>query len=107
MLFRSVQFVRSALLAATSCLVLQVPARALEEVVVALPLLQTNLTLNLRELSSPEALINGSSDLAELDRASDGALGRKLLTLFNHPLPWSRPSCFCRHWAGLTAGLPI
>ena len=81
------QLWRHGLLAAASCVVLQLPAHALEEVVVELPLLQDSIKLNLSELSSPEALINGNSDLAELDRASDGALGRKLLKLFNHPLP--------------------
>ena len=78
---------RQGLLAAASCLLLQLPARALEEVVVELPLLHESIKINLNELASPEALINGSSDLAELDRASNGALGRKLLALFNHPLP--------------------
>ena len=78
---------RHGLLAAASCLLLPLPARALEEVVVALPLLHESIRLNLSELRSPEALINGNSDLAELDRASKGALGRKLLKLFNHPLP--------------------
>jgi predicted dienelactone hydrolase len=97
-----VQFVRPALLAAASCLVLQAPARALEQVVIDFPVLETTLTLNLSELSSPEALINGSSDLAELDRASDGALGRKLLTLFNHPLPAS-----LRQAADAAVGSPL
>ena len=83
------RFWRASLLALGAACSLQAPAQAIEQVVVELPLLQNTLTLNLRELSTPEALINGNSDLAELDRATDGALGRKLLKLFNHPVPLS------------------
>ena len=64
-------------------------AIAIEEVIVELPLLQNTLKVNLSELSSPEALLRGTSDLAELDRASDGELGRKLLNLLNQPVPVS------------------
>lgn len=85
----SVQICRQALLAAASCLLLQLPARAIDEVVIELPLLESTISLKLSELSSPAALISGNSDLAELDRASDGELGRKLLKLLNHPLPAS------------------
>ena len=65
------------------------PAPAIEEVIVELPLLESTLKVNLNELSSPEALMQGNSDLAELDRASGGELGRKLLQLLNKPLPVS------------------
>ncbi len=65
------------------------PALALDEVVVELPLLENTLQLKLSELKSPEALLQGSSDLAELDRASHGELGRKLLKLLNQPVPVS------------------
>ena len=64
-------------------------ALAIEEVIVELPLLESTLTVNLRELTDPATLKAGDSDLAELDRASDGRLGRSLLRLFNHPLPIS------------------
>jgi len=63
------------------------PARALEEIVVPLPLLQTNLTVKLAELRNPSSLLRGDSDLAQLDQASNGALGRKLVELVNTPLP--------------------
>ena len=53
-----------ALLAAT-------PARALEEVLIEIPLLETPFRVRLDELASPEALRRGSSDLAELDRATE------------------------------------
>ena len=64
-------------------------ALAIEEVIVELPLVQSTLKVNLSELSSPEALLRGTSYLAELDRASDGELGRKLLKLLNQPVPVS------------------
>ena len=75
------------LLAAALPLLPLLPARAIDEVVMELPLLQTSLTVKLSELQDPEALRNGSSELAELDRASDGALARKLLQLFHQPMP--------------------
>jgi predicted dienelactone hydrolase len=65
------------------------PALALDEVVVELPLLENTLKVKLSELKTPEALMQGSSDLAELDRASNGELGRKLLKLLNQPVPVS------------------
>ncbi|MEY3544170.1 MAG: hypothetical protein RLZZ106_80 [Cyanobacteriota bacterium] len=65
------------------------PVRALEEVLVELPLMENTLTVKLSELKNPQALLQGSSDLAELDRASDGELGRKLLKLLNQPVPVS------------------
>jgi len=78
------------------------PALAVDEVVVELPLLGSSLRVNIRELSSAEALLQGNSDLAELDRASDGALGRKLLTLLNQPLPVS-----FRQLAEASVGAPL
>ena len=63
------------------------PAPALETVTLKLPMLQTTFTLRLSELTSPAALMAGRSDLAELDRASNGALGRSLVGLFQQPLP--------------------
>jgi predicted dienelactone hydrolase len=65
------------------------PAPAIDEVIVELPLVESTLKVNLNELSSPEALMQGNSDLAELDRASGGELGRKLLKLLNQPVPVS------------------
>ena len=65
------------------------PALALEEVVIELPLLKTQLTVKLRELKSADALRQGSSDLAELDRASNGAVGRQVIELLRQPVPLS------------------
>ena len=83
MLFRSSLLLAAGLAACTA------PASAIEEVVVELPLLENTLKVNLSELSDPAALMQGNSDLAELDRASNGELGRKLLKLFNQPVPVS------------------
>lgn len=63
------------------------PARALEEVVVKIPMLDTGFTIKVSELRSPEALLNGNSDLAELDRATDGSVGRQLWEVLNQPVP--------------------
>ena len=63
------------------------PARALEEVVVELPLLDSTMTVRLSELRSPEALLEGNTQLAELDRASEGRVGKALVALLNHRLP--------------------
>ena len=63
------------------------PARAIEEVVIQLPLLENTFTLRVSELSSADSLLQGNSDLAELDRASGGSLGRQLRSLLLQPLP--------------------
>ena len=63
------------------------PARAIDQVVLDLPLLEIGFTVSLRELQDPAALWNGQSDLAELNRASDGAVGRRLIEVFDTPLP--------------------
>ena len=65
------------------------PAQALEEIVAYLPLVDTRFTLKVSELKSPEALRNGNSDLAELDRAMRGAVGRELWEVLNQPVPLS------------------
>jgi predicted dienelactone hydrolase len=63
------------------------PAAALERVELHLPLLDLYFDVKVSELGSPAALANGSSDLAEIDRATDGALGRRITELFAAPLP--------------------
>ncbi|MCT0224301.1 alpha/beta fold hydrolase [Synechococcus sp. CS-1328] len=63
------------------------PARALETVLLKLPLVETSFRVKLSELEQPARLLSGSSDLAELDRATNGAVGRELLEVFNRPLP--------------------
>ncbi len=63
------------------------PAQALEQIKLKLPLVDTSFTIRLAELSDPRALLSGDSDLAELDQATRGAIGRRLVELFNTPLP--------------------
>lgn len=67
------------------------PARALEEVVVTLPLLQSEFVLRMDELANPDTLWQGNSDLAQLNRATDGAVARQMVRLFNNPLPLGKP----------------
>ncbi len=80
------------------------PAGALEELELRLPLLDTNLTIRLDELRDGGSLWSGSSDLAELDRATDGAIGRMALRLFNHSIPL--PSGVARGLEG-SVGSPL
>ena len=70
-----------------SLLAAATPAAAVETLYLQGPLGRQRLSVNLQELSSPEALWSGSSDLAELNRATDGRLGRSLQTLLTTPLP--------------------
>ncbi len=52
-----------------------------------LPLLQTDFTVRVSELASPGHLFSGNSDLAELDQATGGRIGRQLSQLMTTPLP--------------------
>ena len=63
------------------------PARAIENINLRLPLLETDFSIRVAELRSPEALIAGDSDLAELDRATRGEIGRRLKAVVNSNLP--------------------
>ncbi|MCU0530240.1 MAG: alpha/beta hydrolase [Cyanobium sp. Prado107] len=63
------------------------PVRAIEEVVIEFPVLELDVTLRLAELEDPALLRRGTSDLAELDRASGGRLGPKLVEVFRQPVP--------------------
>jgi predicted dienelactone hydrolase len=65
------------------------PAAALEQVELQVPLLQLSFRVKLSELGDPNLLLRGTSDLAEIDRATDGALGRRIGELFATPLPLS------------------
>jgi predicted dienelactone hydrolase len=78
------------------------PAAALDTLKVELPVLQVDFSIELGELESPRELIAGSSDLAELDRATGGQVGRRFLDLFNTPLPSDLTSAI-----GLSAGQPL
>ncbi len=75
------------LLGAGSVLAAAPPAQALQEIQLSLPLLETAFTIQLRELRDQRSLLSGDSDLAELDRATNGAIGRRLVEAFQTPLP--------------------
>ncbi len=63
------------------------PAAALERVELQLPLLDLVFNVRVSELGDATTLANGSSDLAEIDRATDGVLGTRIAELFGAPLP--------------------
>ena len=65
------------------------PAAAVERVELQLPFAKEQFSINVSELSDPQALLRGSSDLADLDRATNGAIGQQLLQVFHTPLPIS------------------
>lgn len=66
------------------------PVAAIERVDLVLPFTNERFSLKVSELRDPQALLRGSSDLAELDRATDGAIGRQLLQVFHSPLPLAK-----------------
>ena len=63
------------------------PASAVEVLLLRLPLLEDRLSARVSELSSPDSLWAGSSDLAELNRATDGHFAGAIQDLVNYPLP--------------------
>ena len=63
------------------------PARAIEVLQLRLPLLDDTLSARVSELASPEALWSGNSDLAELNRATDGNFAGAIGDLMNYQLP--------------------
>ena len=63
------------------------PAQAIEEVELELPVLEVSFRVKVDELADPARLRRGSSDLAELDRATGGLLGRRITEVFSTPLP--------------------
>ncbi len=83
-------------------LALGAPARALEQIVVPFPLLDTSFTLQLADLRQSEPLLSGHGDLAELDQATNGAVGRKLVNLMNTPLPLE-----VKRFADTSVGSPL
>jgi len=63
------------------------PAKAIEVLQLRLPLLDDTLSARVSELASPEALWAGNSDLAELNRATDGNFAASIQDLVNYLLP--------------------
>ncbi len=76
-----------ALLLGGGALLAAIPARALEEIQLSLPLVETPFTIQISELRDQRSLLSGTSDLADLDRATNGAIGRRLVEAFQTPLP--------------------
>jgi predicted dienelactone hydrolase len=62
-------------------------AQALERIDLRLPLLETSFSIKLSELQTPGGLLSGNSDLAELDQATNGAVGRRIEEFLNYRLP--------------------
>lgn len=63
------------------------PARAIDEVVLELPVIDFGFTVRLSELENPALFWSGTSDLAELNRATNGVIGRHIRAIFDTPLP--------------------
>ena len=63
------------------------PGLAIEVVHLRLPLLEDTLSARVSELASPDALWAGNSDLAELNRATDGNFAGAIGDLVNYELP--------------------
>jgi len=66
---------------------LAAPARALETIRIKLPMIPEAFTLKVSDLRDPRSLAAGNSDLAELNRATNGAIGRQLASLLDSALP--------------------
>jgi predicted dienelactone hydrolase len=75
--------------AATAVIASALPVGAIEQVQIRFPFVDESFNLKVSELADPQALLNGNSDLAELDRATDGVIGRGLIQVFKTPLPIS------------------
>ena len=75
---------------ALSVTAMPLPARAIEVVQVKFPFDLGTYTVKVSELANSKALLNGTSDLAEVDRATDGKIGQLLAKAFLTPLPLSK-----------------
>jgi predicted dienelactone hydrolase len=62
-------------------------ARAIDVLQIRLPFLQEDFSVRIAELADPDGLWAGSSDLAELNRATNGAYALRLQELLHQPLP--------------------
>ncbi|MEA5474591.1 dienelactone hydrolase, partial [Synechococcus sp. CCY9201] len=68
-------------------LILAPPAKALELIEIRLPLVDTGVSVRVAELKDPKSLLTGTSDLAQLDQATNGKFGSRLISLLQAPLP--------------------
>jgi hypothetical protein len=76
-------------LGALSVTAMSLPVRAIEVVQLKFPFDLGTYTVKVSELANSKSLLNGTSDLAELDRATDGKIGQLLAKAFLTPLPLS------------------
>ena len=76
-----------ALALGSAALLAPTAAQAIETIKLRLPLLDTDFTIRVSELRDPKRLSAGDSDLAELDRATGGAIGERLAALMRSSLP--------------------
>ena len=63
---------------------------AAEQVKILGPLSHEWYTVPITELSNGKSLRNGSSDLADLDRATNGTIGKQIIKAIHSPLPISK-----------------
>ena len=77
-------------LGALAVTAISLPARSIEVVQIKFPFDLGTYTVKVSELANSKALLNGTSDLAEVDRATDGKLGQLLAKAFFTPLPLSK-----------------
>ncbi len=63
------------------------PGRAIETIKLKLPMLDDTFTIKVSELRNPRALMEGTSDLAELNRATNGKIGQQLNEMLGSELP--------------------
>ena len=84
--YRCVDVFRSAALTSLLSVSLAGSVSAVERLKIELPLLDVNVSLNLKGARTTEELIEANPDLKELDRAGNGSVSRLLAQLLTAPL---------------------
>ena len=84
---RCVDGIRTTALASLLSLSLAGSVSAVERLTIELPLLDVNVSLNLKGARTTAELIEANPDLQELDQAGDGSVSRLLAQLLTAPLP--------------------
>ena len=79
--------VRSAALASVLSVSFAGSVSAVERLTIDLPLLDVNVSLNLKGARTTAELIEANPDLQELDQAGDGSVSRLLGQFLTAPLP--------------------
>ena len=89
---RCVEGVRAAALASLFSISLAGSVSAVERLTFELPLLDVNISLNLKGARTTEELIEANPDLQELDQVGDGSVSQLLAQFLTAPLPQSTSS---------------